>query len=66
MLALGAVNRRWSMDFMSDQLANGRRFWALNVVDDSSREYCLDFYWFASIDDPRAEIDYWHHHYNHV
>lgn len=32
------VNKRWSMDFVSDQLANGRRFRVLNVVDDFSRE----------------------------
>ena len=32
------VNERWSMDFMSDQLANSRRFRTLNVVDDCSRE----------------------------
>ena len=34
----GGPNQRWSMDFMSDQLATGRRFRILNVVDDSSRE----------------------------
>ena len=33
-----AVNERWSMDFVSDQLANGRRFRVLNVVEDFSRE----------------------------
>lgn len=33
-----AVNQRWSMDFVSDQLSNGRRFRVLNVVDDYSRE----------------------------
>lgn len=32
------INERWSMDFVSDQLANGRRFRVLNVVDDFSRE----------------------------
>ena len=32
------VNERWSMDFVSDQLASGRRFRVLNVVDDFSRE----------------------------
>jgi putative transposase len=32
------VNERWSMDFVSDQLSNGRRFRVLNVVDDFSRE----------------------------
>jgi len=31
-------NMRWSMDFVSDQLANGRRFRTLNVIDDCSRE----------------------------
>lgn len=33
-------NERWSMDFMTDQLADGRRFRTLNVVDDATRE-CL-------------------------
>ena len=33
-----AVNQRWSMDFVSDQLASGRRFRVLNIVDDFSRE----------------------------
>ncbi len=31
-------NERWSVDFVSDQLANGRRFRVFNVVDDFSRE----------------------------
>ncbi len=31
-------NIRWSMDFVSDQLANGRRFRVFNVIDDYSRE----------------------------
>ena len=35
------INERWSMDFMPDQLANGRRFRVLNVVDDFSRECVL-------------------------
>jgi len=34
-------NQRWSMHFVSDQLANGRRFRVLNVVDDYSRECVL-------------------------
>jgi len=33
-------NQRWSMDFVSDQLANGRRIRVLNVLDDFSRR-CL-------------------------
>jgi putative transposase len=36
-----AVNERWSVDFVSDQLANGRRFRVFNVVDDFSRECVL-------------------------
>lgn len=32
------VNERWSVDFVSDQLANGRRFRVFNIVDDFSRE----------------------------
>ena len=30
-------NECWSMDFVSDQLANGRRIRVLNIVDDYSR-----------------------------
>jgi putative transposase len=33
-----APNVRWSMDFVSDQLATGRRFRILNAVDDYTRE----------------------------
>jgi putative transposase len=32
------VNQSWSMDFMSDALADGRRFRTLNVIDDFNRE----------------------------
>src|SRR5690554_6058285 len=32
------ANERWSMDFVSDQLASGRRFRVLNIVDDYTRE----------------------------
>jgi len=31
-------NIRWSMDFMSDSLYDGRRFRILNIIDDFSRE----------------------------
>ena len=34
------VNARWSVDFVHDQFACGRRFRVLNVVDDVTRE-CL-------------------------
>ena len=33
-----AADIRWSMDFVSDQLSNGRRFRILNVKDDYSKE----------------------------
>ncbi len=35
-----AANQRWSLDFVSDQLTDGRRFRILAVVDDCTRE-CL-------------------------
>ena len=34
------VNARWSLDFIHDQFALGRRFRILNIVDDVTRE-CL-------------------------
>lgn len=34
------INERWSLDFVHDTLANGRRIRTLNVVDDFTRE-CL-------------------------
>ena len=35
-----AINQRWSLDFVSDTLSDGRRFRILCIVDDFSRE-CL-------------------------
>ena len=40
MLLPEAPNQRWSLDFVSDALNNGRRFRVLAVVDDFTRE-CL-------------------------
>ncbi len=40
MAILQEPNQRWSLDFVSDSLACGRRFRMLNVIDDYSRE-CL-------------------------
>jgi len=34
-------NERWSGDFVSDQLANGRRLRVFSIVDDFSRECVL-------------------------
>ena len=39
-LVAARANARWSLDFVHDQLASGRRFRILNVVDDVTRE-CL-------------------------
>ena len=36
----GVPNDRWSLDFVSDQLTDGRRFRILTIVDDCTRE-CL-------------------------
>ena len=35
---LGPPNMTWSMDFMADQLGDGRAFRLLNVLDDFNRE----------------------------
>ena len=40
MLVPDAPDQRWSLDFVSDALTDGRRFRVLAVVDDYSRE-CL-------------------------
>jgi putative transposase len=38
LVATSKINQRWSMDFMRDTLADGRKFRILNIVDDFSRE----------------------------
>lgn len=43
MIVPTAPDVRWSMDFVADQLVNGRRFRVLNVVDDYSRELVGQF-----------------------
>lgn len=40
LIAVALPNARWSIDFVHDQFANGRRFRILNVIDDVTKE-CL-------------------------
>ena len=53
-----APNDRWSLDFVSDQLTDGRRFRILTVVDDCTRE-CLALVADTSLSGPRVarELD---------
>ena len=46
--AVQSVNECWSMDFMADQLVDGRRFRILTIVDNFTRE-SLDLYAAQSI-----------------
>ena len=50
-----AANQRWSLDFVSDALASGRRFRVLAVVDDFTRE-CLGLVADTSLSGLLAEI----------
>lgn len=50
---LALPNQRWSLDFVHDQMASGRRFRVLNVVDDVTRE-CLAAVPDTSISGPRV------------
>ena len=46
-------NARWSVDFVHDQLSNGRRFRILNVIDDVTKE-CL-----AAVPTPQSPAGGW-------
>jgi len=39
---LAMPSQRWSLDFVHDQIASGRRFRVLNVVDDVTREFLAE------------------------
>lgn len=43
MLSPSKPNERWSMNFVYDQLSNGRRFRVLNMIDDFNRELVGQF-----------------------
>src|ERR1700741_2658178 len=51
-------NQRWSLDFLSDAFADGRRFRILAIVDDFTRE-CLALVPDTSLPGPRGvrELD---------
>ena len=55
--SLSGPHQLWSMDFVADQLFDGRRFRALTIVDNFSRK-CLAIYADSSIkgDDVRATL----------
>jgi putative transposase len=56
--AANGINVRWSLDFVHDQLTDGRRFRILTVVDDATRE-CLGLMADTSISGARVarELD---------
>lgn len=58
-------NQRWSLDFVSDSLACGRRFRILCVIDDFTRE-CLNETLFTSMAHARFVLAAWRHDYNTV
>ena len=53
MLVPTTPNDRWSLDFVSDQLTDGRRFRILTIFDDCTRE-CL-----ALVPTPRSPASAW-------
>ena len=53
-----AVNQTWSMDFMADNLADGRKIRLLTIVDNFSREcLALDVAWGLQRDRRRTGAD---------
>ena len=61
-----APNDMWGIDFMSDQLFDGRRIRILTIVDacieslnGSFRAECLNASWFLSLEDARSRCEAW-------
>jgi putative transposase len=53
-----AANQRWSLDFVSDALGNGRRYRVLAVVDDFTRE-CIGLVVYTSLSGLRVGRASW-------
>jgi putative transposase len=53
LLTVARPNARWSVDFVHDQFAEGRRFRILNLIDDVTKE-CLAAIVDTSISGPRV------------
>jgi putative transposase len=47
-------NARWSVDFVHDQLSNGRRFRILNVIDDVTKECLAEWRASSTLSSPGA------------
>ena len=65
------ANELWSMDFMSDYLADGRSIRLLNVIDDCTRvnvamEVALSLPAERSLDDAKKAVGAWRRDYNEV
>ena len=68
------LHQRWSMDFVHDQLFDGRPFRVLKPTDNSHiesfngrlRDECLNVHQFLSIADAQAKIEAWRRDYNEV
>jgi putative transposase len=59
-----AINQVWSVDFMHDQLADGRTIRTFNVLDDHNREGLLNQCLFDSIEHAQIEATQWLWCYN--
>ena len=63
LLRPAAPNLTWSMDFVMDAWATGRRIKCLTCVDDFTKE-CLNEHWFSDISYARKTINEWRQDYN--